>query len=279
MKRTAKLLLSLGVCGWDLLASLALRLLDKKPEAKCVVLYYHAIPAAQRARFAGQMDCLLHHARPIPAEYERPLEPGKHYAAVTFDDGFISVIENAIPELLARGIPSTIFIPTGSLGGPPLWVKNGTAAKKETVVSEERLKQFARGPLIAIGSHTVSHPNLPGEHPAKIRAELEESKSTLERILGTSVPLLSFPHGAYTQSILDIARETGYRRVFTIEPTLAFGNSDRFVTGRVLADPSDWRIEFTLKLLGAYRWLPAASCLKQRLAPRHVTANTSPAYS
>ncbi len=35
--------------------------------------------------------------------------------------------------------------------------------------------------------------------------------------------------------------------------------------GRVRVDPTDWPLEFHLKLMGAYRWLPMAIALKRRL--------------
>jgi hypothetical protein len=38
-----------------------------------------------------------------------------------------------------------------------------------------------------------------------------------------------------------------------------------FVLGRISVEPTDWALEFRLKLLGAYRWLPQAIALKRKL--------------
>lgn len=269
MKRWAKFLISLAVRCWDILAAGGLRLLGRKPRGSCIVLYYHAIPSGQRSRFAAQMDTVIRYTRPIAAGNLQPLEAGHRYSVVTFDDGFISVFDNAVPELASRRIPATVFVPTGSLGGPPLWVKDeGAPARKEIVVSAEDLKKLNGSQLVEIGSHSITHRNLAALEPARARAELAESKMTLENILGKPVPLFSFPHGAHNEGLVRLAREVGYRRVFTISPQPAFAGTDEFVTGRTLTSPADWRLEFTLKLLGAYRWLPAIFAAKQRLLRR-----------
>ena len=266
MKRLIKLAISLVIRAWDVVAASVLRLVGSKPPPICVVLYYHAVAAERRGRFAAQMDRLLRHAKPIAADHRGPLESGNRYAAVTFDDGFISVLQNALPELASRRIPASIFVPTGSLGRPPIWIKDPNAPnRKETVLSEDELKSLKGTELVTIGSHSVNHPNLVKSEPARARAELADSKSALERILGVEVTVFSFPHGAHNESLVQMAREAGYRRVFTILPRLAFTDGNDFVTGRTLVDPADWAWEFTLKLLGAYRWLSAVSALKGRL--------------
>lgn len=271
MKRLLKLVISLAVCVADALVAGALRILGKKPRARCVVLYYHAIRANERGAFAAQMDCLVRCATPISADHQGPLSSG-YYAAVTFDDGFISVIENALPELESRQIPATIFVPTRYLGGPPLWVKNEAApARRERIVSAEDLKNLKDKPLLEIGSHSVTHTDLSFLDPVVARTELIDSKATLEKFLGRAVRLFSFPHGECNDRLFRQARDAGYQRVFTVSPRCAFAEPGEFAAGRVLADPTDWMLEFKLKLRGAYRWMSAVTSLK-RLA-RRVTAN------
>lgn len=269
MKRLVKLAVSLVIRAYDVMAAGVLKLTGRKPPATCVVLYYHGVPTGQRRGFAIQMDCLLRHARPVPAGHQAPLEPGHHYAAVTFDDGFTSVIQNALPELRSRGIPASIFVATGSLGQSPTWIKDpGSPGKSETVLSAAELKGLNGTPLLSIGSHSVTHPNLAKSEPSRARAELVESKSMLESILGAEVTLFSFPHGAHNERLLQQAKEAGYRRVFTITPRLAFVGADEFCTGRTAVGPTDWGWEFSLKLLGAYRWLSTVSAVKRKLQQR-----------
>jgi peptidoglycan/xylan/chitin deacetylase (PgdA/CDA1 family) len=255
MKRLLKLAISLLVRAGDIFVAFALRLLGRHPRPTCVVIYYHAIDPGQRARFARQMDDLVRLAQPVPAGVSSLPDSPAHYCAITFDDGFVSVLENALPELELRNIPATFFVPTGSLGGPPAWVKANSPARHERVLSAEELAGLKDHRLLRIGSHSISHPNFLKLDPAQARRELEHSKAQLEAILGCKVGLFSFPHGAYDSQTIALARAAGYDCVFTINPSNAFTSADNFVQGRVLVDPADWPLEYRLKLLGAYRWL------------------------
>jgi peptidoglycan/xylan/chitin deacetylase (PgdA/CDA1 family) len=271
MKRLLKLSISAVVWAWDSFIRVFVKLGLMTARGSCVVLYYHGILERDKTRFAAQMDLLLRHAKPIPADNHQPLAAAGRYAAVTFDDGFVSVIQNALPALESRGIPATLFVPTGSLGRNPIWIRDPhVPASREIVLSPEQLKALAGNRVMAIGSHSVNHVNLLKLDPAKARAELADCKATLETILGTDIPLFSFPHGAHNERLIKEAKAIGYRRVFTISPTRAFTTADEFVTGRTLADPSDWDLEFVLKTLGAYRWMSAASALKRRIASNNL---------
>jgi peptidoglycan/xylan/chitin deacetylase (PgdA/CDA1 family) len=207
----------------------------------------------------------LRHALPVRADRTEPLAQGVHHAVVTFDDGFENVVHNALPELSKRQIPSAIFIITESLGKYPHWLTEsyGSAAA-DRVMSEEQLKGLP-AELVVVGSHTLTHPALPRVNEGAARRELSESRVRLEKLLARDIKLFSFPYGALNADLITWCREAGYRRVFSISPKLAFSDPDQFVTGRVSADPTDWPIEFYLKLMGAYCWLPAAFSLKRRL--------------
>jgi peptidoglycan/xylan/chitin deacetylase (PgdA/CDA1 family) len=256
MKRLLKLAISLLVRVWDVFVAFALRLLGRRPRPSCVVIYYHAINPGQRPRFARQMDDLLRLAKPIDLSGV-PDSPA-HWCAVTFDDGFVSVLENALPELEPRNIPATFFVPTGSLGASPAWVKAASPARHQRVLSAEQLAGLKDHRLLAIGSHSISHPNFLKLDLAQARRELEQSKAQLEAIVGHKVGLFSFPHGDCDAQTIALARAAGYDRVFTINPCNAFTGPDNFVVGRVLVDPGDWPLEFRLKVQGAYRWLAKA---------------------
>jgi peptidoglycan/xylan/chitin deacetylase (PgdA/CDA1 family) len=238
------------------------RLTGKKVPGTCVVLYYHAVPSEQRARFAHQMDVLLRCARPLKAENRAPLEDGIHYAAVAFHDAFVSVCDNALPELARRGIPSTLFVPSGYLGRQQGWIKDHTHSDYlEVVVDAKRLQSLDRE-LVSIGSHTVSHTDLAALTPGQASEELDQSRAELEAILGREVNLFAFPYGRFNQELAKLSKQAGYQRVFTIRPELAFSTLEEFVTGSCAVSPTDWGLEFRLKLLGAYQWLPRVHAVR-----------------
>jgi len=266
--RMVKLAVSLLVAGGDWLSALIARSGGRQPASYCVVLYYHAVRAKDRQRFAAQMDVLASIAVPVDLEGSGDLPAARRYAAVTFDDAFVSVVVNALPALRARGIPSLIFAPTGAIGGRPTWIEAAHHDGSEVVASAELLRSVSDQPLVRIGSHSVSHPNFRRLDDAQARQELADSKAELERITGRQVRSFSFPHGAYTERSLSLARQCGYTQVHTIAPALTRAPREAFVIGRVSVDPGDWPIEFRLKALGAYRWMVWASAFKRRLRDR-----------
>jgi len=262
-KRTVKLLISAGFYFGTCARNLFLRIAGIKPRFGCVVLYYHSVPTETRGRFARQMDAVARLTKPIDANPHSPLDPGVRYSAITFDDAFENAIENALPELRKRNIPATIFVTTNVLGERARWWPEQASERTATIASEKQIKELPAD-LVSIGSHTLSHPMLPLLSEAEARRELSESRAKLEEMLRHPVTTLSFPFGAFNEDLVHMCRDAGYERVFTTLPVMAFGNGE-FVTGRVPAEPTDWPLEFRLKLVGAYRWLPYAFAIKKRL--------------
>ena len=253
------------VCHLGTVISRTVRQLRGKPiPGSLVVLCYHAVPQNQRARFARQMDLLRQYAKPTQADVETPLLPGERYAAVTFDDVYQSTVENALPELKARNIPCTLFVVSHLPGHSPSWAGTEGYDREDRFVTAEQLANLP-GDLVTIGSHTMTHPHLSVLPEETAKRELFESRQFLQQTLRREIRLFAFPHGAFDDAVVNWCREAGYRRVFSIEPTMTFSNSPKYVTGRVIADPTDWELEFRLKILGAYRWLPAAYGVKRKI--------------
>jgi peptidoglycan/xylan/chitin deacetylase (PgdA/CDA1 family) len=257
--RILKFGISLGVYAASKFGGFLNRLAGQPTRSSCVVVYYHSVDATERTRFAKQLDQLLSYAKPIAANEAAKLPPGTSRVAVTFDDGFKNFYECALPELVKRGIPATMFVITGVIGktfGP-----QGYALE---VMSLEQLRALPEN-LITIGSHTMTHPLLPSINLDEAKREIILSRAKLEEQLQRRIVLFSFPYGGFNQALVEICHEAGYQRVFTTLPYFAFKDPREFVTGRVRVDPTDWPLEFRLKLAGAYRWLPWAFELKRKV--------------
>lgn len=263
--RLAKLIISLGYFLWSEAWNVLRSLVGKQRPGVCVALNYHAVSPQHRAQFARQMDTLMGHAKAIAADHKEPLQPGQHYVAVTIDDGLLSTLENAIPELVRRKIPAALFVVPGLLGTVPRWREYGRdAIGEEIIASADRLKELPSD-LIMIGSHTMTHRWLPALSEDEARIEISASRAELEKLLNRDVKLFSFPYGGENDRLTAICREAGYERVFTILPNLAFTDPQEFVTGRIGVNPTDWALEFRLKILGAYQWLPAVFSWKRKM--------------
>ena len=241
-----------------------IRLVGRTPQGSCVILYYHSIPPDQRAAFARQLDLLLHHAKPIAVSGKVMLTSGIHNVGITFDDALENFFENAAPELRTRRIPATVFVVSEAIGKV-----FGSPGCLEKVMSLQQLRELPEE-LVTLGSHTATHPFLPAMNREDARQEFIKSRTQLEEILGRKVLLFSFPFGGFTEELVELCREAGYQTVFTTLPYLAFKIPDEFVVGRIRVDPTDWPLEYRLKLAGAYRWLPWAFALKKTILSNAV---------
>jgi len=231
--------------------------------ANYIILCYHAVATRKRARFARQMSLLRRYAEPARVDVDPPLHPGKRYAAVTFDDIYESVVENALPELQTRNIPCALFAAGDFLGQSPPWSDMDGYEDTDKIVSAKQLAELPSD-FVVIGSHTMTHRSLSSLPEEEARRELLESRNFLRQMIGRDVRLLAFPHGMFNHSVIDWSKDAGYERVFSILPTVTHSRSSEYLTGRVVVDPDDWNIEFRLKLLGAYRWLPLAFEAKRK---------------
>src|ERR1019366_9970443 len=98
---------------------------------------------------------------------------------------------------------------------------------------------------------------------AVARQELENSKKSLEGIVGREITALSFPYGSYGARELRLADEAGYKFFFDSTPQQVVSALGPGLIGRVDVQPTNWDIEFRLKVSGAYRWVRQASAWKR----------------
>ncbi len=236
-----------------------------KRETLRVVIYYHSVKKQAVQGFQKQMKYLANRCTVVkPLNIKTAQANGTNpVVAITFDDAFVNVMENAVPILKMYNLPAGIFVPTDSLGRPPRWeIPDGWPDKNEIVMSEEQISKLDKDGF-EILSHTVSHPFLTEINDDSVKAELVQSKQTLESIVGHEVVGVSYPHGAKDDRVCEAARNAGYKLGFTIDPRPANGaaDADSMQVGRFTMSPMDSLIKLKLKVNGAYqvenflRWL------------------------
>ena len=239
-----------------------MRLAGRSPAPRFVVLCYHEVPEEARARFARQMEALSRGTTVLRAAHTGPLPDRGSFVAITFDDAFRSVRTNALPELLSRGFPATIFVPVDFLGREPGW--DMKMRIDEQVMTCDELRSLPE--LIELGSHTLSHPHLTEIDVARLRDEVAASRHKLTELIGSQVSLLAFPYGEYDDRVVGTCWKAGYELVFGCAPWPTDPAGRDFVRGRVPVYQTDGPLMFHLKARGAYRWMIHASALKRRLA-------------
>jgi peptidoglycan/xylan/chitin deacetylase (PgdA/CDA1 family) len=114
-------------------------------------------------------------------------------------------------------------------------------------LSAEELIELAAGDLIDIGAHSVTHPVLAALSIPAQRAEIQESKAHLEKILGQSVTSFSYPNGSSSRATLAIVRESGFGCACASYSDVVWHGTDRFYLPRFWV--SDWDGEAFLRWL------------------------------
>ncbi|MGE5410139.1 MAG: polysaccharide deacetylase family protein [Clostridiales bacterium] len=263
--RYRKLKIIISLFFWILmrLKRFVLHCFGKKEAGKCVAVYYHSVLDHEKKEFKKQMHYLVQLAEPLQAGAKMDLKAEKNYVIITFDDGFQSFLRNALPVLQDLKIPCAVFFPTLFIGMSPDWEEwNIFKETNEVIMTEEQIKSLPKD-LITIGSHSHSHPAFFNSSDWDVDLEFCKSKEILKSICATEVTLFSFPYGQLNEKLAELAFEAGYSRLFTIDHSVIDSVLDKNIMGRVFIDPSDSKLEFKLKISGAYKWMQLASFFKK----------------
>ncbi|GIU70322.1 MAG: hypothetical protein KatS3mg002_1558 [Candidatus Woesearchaeota archaeon] len=252
-KRLVKLIISIFYLFY-----LKIKSKDSYSKSKIfTIIYYHSVGKEQVSNFIRQLDFLCNKVTFISLLDKENAKCNTHkiHVSITFDDALLSVLENAQPELIKRSIPFTIFVPTGFIGKYPSWdIDSEEKIIYEPVMTIEQLKMLDKN-LCTIGSHTVNHKNLTLLSLGEAKIEMQSSKEMLEKLLNTKIELFSFPYGAYNSKLVELAKEIGYKGIYTVDYSFASPNKDDYKFGRIAVCPSDWVIELYLKIRGGYNWI------------------------
>ena len=189
-----------------------------------VVLGYHAVSAdwpsslaVTPARLEQQVRWLLGRGYRGTTFLEAVTSSDGRTFAVTFDDGYRSVLRAALPVLERLGVPATLFpnivyLDSDELNvGPALrrWVDSSYRDELESLTWDEVRLLADKG--WEIGSHTVTHPYLTRVSDDQLERELVDSKLRLEQELGRPCETLAYPSGDHDARVTAAAGRAGYR--------------------------------------------------------------------
>jgi peptidoglycan/xylan/chitin deacetylase (PgdA/CDA1 family) len=189
------------------------------------ILMYHRIgkigpnlaPVTQRLTvppddFAAQMRWLRRNGYHVLTQLQafNALELGTKLPSkpvlITFDDGYRGVWAHALPVLMRLHMPATAYVITDRISnGDPSFLT-------------WRMLRVLASHGVAIGSHTVTHPDLTTLDDAQALAELRDSRRVLERRLGRPVQWFAYPAGAEDARIVGLTRRAGYVLAVTTQP-------------------------------------------------------------
>jgi peptidoglycan/xylan/chitin deacetylase (PgdA/CDA1 family) len=132
-------------------------------------------------------------------------------ALLTFDDGYRSVREVALPWLVRFGFPAVVFVPTGFIGSVNTF--DAGLEPEEPICDWDHLHDLERN-CVSVQSHGVTHQLFSSLSPVEQANELVESKRRLEDGMRKPVTLFAFPYGdpgADERMVSTRLRSAGYR--------------------------------------------------------------------
>lgn len=177
-----------------------------------VVLLYHAIGDGEwevsESGFKEQMvyvrntyQCLDLH------QLINNGQPEILQVAITFDDGYVSLLETVAPILRALNLTATVYLSTAYIGDTrtPSDLTAGHYADAE-FMSWQDIEVLANMGW-RIGSHGHRHIDYRTIEVSAVAEELELSKNLIEEKLNQPCTDLAFPYGAYDPELLELGNE------------------------------------------------------------------------
>jgi peptidoglycan/xylan/chitin deacetylase (PgdA/CDA1 family) len=152
--------------------------------------------------------------------------------AITFDDGRADFSEYAVPLLAERGLPATMYLVTGCIGGTSSWLPID-AERDQPMMSWADVAALA-SVGIESGAHTVTHPQLDLVGVERARREITESRQHLEQQLGAPVRSFAYPHGFHTRQVSELVAEAGFDSACAVRDTWSHVGEDRFGLSRLV---------------------------------------------
>lgn len=238
-----------------------------------MVLQYHHIDSAtprstsiSPERFQQHLDYL--HAQNFRVlslpEFIEHLQTKRPFAdktaLITFDDGYISILNHAAPRLKAKGYPFTVFINIEPI-----------QFNLSQFMDWSQLKALQRyGATIA--NHAYQHNKLieqafSGSDPEwqnDVEKQVTEAQQAIKQQLGEDLKVLAYPYGEFSPKLKSIIKGLGYiafaQHSGAVDHEVDPQAIPRFAFGGDYGDPSDFAskvmalpLSLNFELIGANR--------------------------
>ena len=136
--------------------------------------------------------------------------------AITIDDAYLSVYEEAWPRLKALNMPFTVFVATQPID-----------ANRYGYMSWDQLRELQAGG-VTIGSQTRTHPHMHKISIERSKSEIAESNARFIAELGMRPDLFAYPYGEYDMAVIEAVKQAGFTAAFGQNSGIAHGYNGFF---------------------------------------------------
>ena len=251
-------------CGYSKIRN-CLFYLQRKPVARFVA--FHDIRPESVKYFEANLNFLKRNTNVISLDdfMSGRLSLEKINVVITFDDGFKSWITYAVPVLRKLALPATFFISAGFVG---LSKDDELSFIHSNLLLEQSPHRRTTGGLTSddvkkitdqgftVGGHTLTHCNLSVlREKSKLKYEIAEDKSALEKLTGSRIEYFAYPSGSYENpdiNITEVLRELGYKGAVTTISGFNNQYTNPFLLHRELTGASMHAAVFKARVYGNY---------------------------
>ncbi len=171
-------------------------------------------------------------------------------AAITFDDGYLDTLENALPILRDNGFRATCYVTSSRRSLYNEWDASNLNVRKPLMSDNQILAWHGAG--MEVGAHSRTHPHLTSCSDTELHEQISGSKSDLENLTGTTVSQFCYPFGDVDGRVATAVRNAGFEAATLTRRGRVQPGDDPFMLRRILVSGSTLPHLFIMKLLTAY---------------------------
>lgn len=169
---------------------------------------------------------------------------------ITFDDGYLNNLNNALPVLQKNDFSSTCYVVSQQLGKTNIWDLEAGIAQTP-LMNAVQLRQWMAGGQ-EVGAHTRHHVRLTQTDTSSSSDEIFLCKSDLQVITNSPVNQFCYPYGDYTDDHVAMVKSAGFQSATTTRRGRCHTGTDMMKLSRVSVVRSTSLPLFWLKVATHY---------------------------
>ncbi len=170
---------------------------------------------------------------------------------ITFDDGYLNNLQNALPILRKYGFSSTCYVVSGLLGQTNIWDR-GKGIPQVPLMTASELRLWLQGGQ-EVGAHTRHHVHLPSLEADVCDDEIRGCKMDLETLLEQQVAHFCYPYGEFDARHVSATRDAAYLTATTTQRGRYAPEGNLFRVPRITVVRRTTRLGLWLRIAFGFR--------------------------